>query len=138
MSCCCWTTGCPTDQQSLFFDEATFFDQLEDMHRVHASNNYTIILSHSPGERSYRSTSLACSVFTFAGSLGLSGMADLNRDRSVTVDELFRFIAGATQTIVQNESVGPRLSIRNCWGVSILTCEPAWLNWWSARHHLLA
>lgn len=97
-------TGCPTDQQSLFFDEATFFDQLEDMARDHASGNYTIILSHSLGERSYRSTSLECSVFTFAASLGLSGMADLNHDRSVTVDELYRFIAGATQAIVQNES----------------------------------
>ncbi len=99
-------TGNSNDEQSLFLDDSLLFDRLEHFVTDHASPNYTIILSHSPAEQSYRSTSLQCSVFAFTASLGLAGLADLDNDRRISMSEFIRFVSGATHAIVQKESGG--------------------------------
>lgn len=97
-------TGTAEDDQALFFDDDAFHRQLDDLTRSIAKPHFTLVVSHSPGEQSYRSTSLRCSIFSLAASLGLAGQADTNHDRQITIEEYYQFLVAATGAIVQQES----------------------------------
>ncbi len=99
-----WDIGAPMDQEALVFDDVLYFDRLDDLATANPSPRYSILLSHSVGEQSYYSTSLHCSIFALATSLGLSGLADIDGDRRITADEFLRFTVGTTHSIVQKES----------------------------------
>lgn len=65
-----------------------------------------VLLSHSTGEQSHAAPALRQSVFGAFVSRGLLGGADLDDDRIVSVDELFRYVAANVSDRVRRTTGG--------------------------------
>jgi hypothetical protein len=73
-----------------------------------APEGFAVLTSSAASEDSQESGSLASSYFTYYINSGLIGAADQDRDRTVTLSELYAFASAETRAATANSLAGPQ------------------------------
>ncbi|MCC6507995.1 MAG: hypothetical protein IT423_02735, partial [Pirellulaceae bacterium] len=99
-------TGREVAVDDVSHDESEFLSQLQSLLRKRSDDRLWVITACAPGEVSYRSLGRRGSVFLHAVSDGLNGLADLNEDRQIGLDEFYGYVASAATAMVAQDSSG--------------------------------
>ena len=97
----------PKQERSLVgAEQEKFISSVQDLMKKSTSSSVWMMLSNSPNESSYSSSELRASVFSYAISQGLQGKADLNEDKSIDLEEFYRYVVGVTGSTIDRNSGG--------------------------------